>query len=359
MSREFYDILGVDKNASENEIKKAYRKLAIKYHPDKSPEDKKEEYTEKFKELTEAYEVLSDSKKREMYDRFGKDAAMGDGGPGINPFDLFNQFFGEGGMPGMHGGPFGGMGGFAGMDGLPEEFAQQFHSMPGGFSMRFGGNGFPGMNQRRASNIQQVINITLEEGYKGISKNISYNRDNNGKQEKITKTIEIPEGCGSNIKMVEKGLGNIKEDLEDGDLEIIVKVDDHKLFKVTNNNLVILKKIKIGSSLTGFKFKVKLLDGSNINIKIKGPIYNNDIRVIKGYGLKDLRTQRKGDLIIKLEVDKEFILNKQQIKILKSCLPTDSFPSCDGEIIEAFDPEFLNDDDSEDEGPQNVQCQQS
>ena len=361
MSREFYDILGVDKTASENEIKKAYRKQAIKYHPDKSPEDKKEEYTEKFKELTEAYEVLSDSKKREMYDRFGKDAAMGNGGPGMNPFDLFNQFFGEGGMPGMsgmQGGQFGGMGGFSGMDGIPEEFAQQFHNMPGGFSMRFGGNGFSGMNQRKASNIQQVINITLEEGYKGISKSISYNRDNNGKREQINKNIEIPEGCGSNIKMVEKGFGNIKEDFEDGDLEIIVKVDDHKLFKVSNNNLVILKKIKIGSSLTGFKFKVKLLDGSNINIKIKGPIYNNDIRVINGYGIKDLRSQRIGDLIIKFEVDKEYVLNKQQIKILKSCLPTDNFSSCEGETIEALDPE-LNDNDSEDERPQNVQCQQS
>ena len=357
MSTEFYDILGVNKSASENEIKKAYRKLAVKYHPDKSPADKKEEYTEKFKEITEAYEILSDSKKREMYDRFGKDAAMGDGGPGVNPFDLFNQFFGEGGMPGMHG-PFGGMGGFQGMEGMPEGFAQM-HGMPGGFSMRFGGNGFPGANRRRkATNVQHIINITLEEGYRGLTKNINFTRNRNGKNENVSKTIKIPEGCGSNIKMVEKGMGNIKDDLEDGDLEIVVMVSDHNTFKVSDNNLVILKKIKIGNSLTGVKFKVKLLDGTNINIKVKGPIYNEDIRVMKGYGLKDFRSHRSGDLVIKFEVDKEFVLNKQQIKILKSCLPMESFSTCDGETVEAIDPEIFN-NDSDDEGPQNVQCQQS
>ena len=82
MSSEYYDILGLKRNCSESEIKKA----------DKSPEDKKEEYTEKFKELTEAYEVLSSSEKREIYDKFGKDAVQGNGGgPNINPFDIFNE----------------------------------------------------------------------------------------------------------------------------------------------------------------------------------------------------------------------------------------------------------------------------
>merc|ERR1711991_316645 len=97
MNTEYYELLGISRDANESEIKKAYRKLAIKYQPDKSPEDKKEEYTEKFKEISEAYEVLSDSDKRKKYDMFGKDAAnMGDGGmPGGDPFDIFKQFFGD------------------------------------------------------------------------------------------------------------------------------------------------------------------------------------------------------------------------------------------------------------------------
>ena len=157
MSEEFYKLLGIAKNANDSEIKKAYRKLAVKYHPDKSPADKKEEYTEKFKEITEAYEILCDPKKRQIYDKFGKEAALGNdnngpGGGGVNPFDIFNQFFAG------HGGG-GGSGGFPEM---PEGF-QQFHSMgggmPRGFSARFGGNNF---TQRKSSNVQYIINITLD-----------------------------------------------------------------------------------------------------------------------------------------------------------------------------------------------------
>ena len=123
MSNEYYDVLGINKNCSESEIKKAYRKLAMKYHPDKSPDDKKNEYTEKFKEISEAYEVLSNPEKKKLYDQFGKDAVNNnDGGPNINPFDIFNEIFGNGGgMPGMSGFPpgvhvrMGGMGGMGGM----------------------------------------------------------------------------------------------------------------------------------------------------------------------------------------------------------------------------------------------------
>ena len=107
MSSEYYEILGLEKSCSESEIKKAYRKLAMKYHPDKSPEDKKDEYTEKFKEITEAYEVLSNKQKKSMYDKFGKDAVNGAAGnmSGANPFDIFNEMFGSGGMGGIPGMP--------------------------------------------------------------------------------------------------------------------------------------------------------------------------------------------------------------------------------------------------------------
>ena len=124
MSNEYYELLGLDKKCSDVDIKKAYRKLAIKYHPDKSPEDKKDEYTEKFKQITEAYEVLKDDKKRNLYDKFGKEAVNGSAQPDINPFDIFNEIFGGGGM-----------------DGIPPGVHVRMGGFPGG---SFSGEGFPG-----------------------------------------------------------------------------------------------------------------------------------------------------------------------------------------------------------------------
>ena len=131
---EYYDILGVDKSSDQKAIKKAYRKKALKYHPDKAPEDKKDEYQEKFKEISEAYSVLTNPKKKELYDSIGKEGLEGMGGGGPNPFDIFNQIFGSGfpGMPGMSGGlppgvrvHVGGMPGMSG--GFPFGRGQSFH----------------------------------------------------------------------------------------------------------------------------------------------------------------------------------------------------------------------------------------
>ena len=362
MSENFYNLLGITKNANDNEIKKAYRKLAIKYHPDKSPADKKEEYTEKFKEITEAYEILCDPKKRQIYDQFGKDAALGNsngpggGGSGVNPFDIFNQFFSS------HGG-----GGSAGFPEMPEGF-QQFHSMgggmPRGFSARFGGNNF---TQRKASNIQYIINITLEEGFNGIKKEIVYNITNNNKPQEKRETIEIPKGCCQKIKMMKQGFGNKKDDLEDGDLEIIVNIIEHELFKVNQNNLIHEKKIKFGTSILGCKFSLKMLDDENININIVGQIFNDEIRVIKNKGCIDLRSGQKGDLIIKFEVEKCGFLSNSEIENLKTIFEFDNFiVSSDIEEHNALTLNELenNDNENDDNFPpsmsgENVQCAQS
>jgi DnaJ-class molecular chaperone len=360
MSENFYNLLGIAKNASDTEIKKAYRKLAIKYHPDKSPADKKEEYTEKFKEITEAYEILGDSKKRQIYDQFGKEAALGNdtNGPGrggVNPFDIFNQFFGGQGGQG---------GGFPEM---PEGF-QQFHSMggggmPRGFSARFGGNNF---TQRKATNIQYILNITLEEGYNGIKKEIVYNIINNNKQEEKKEMIEIPMGCCQKIKMMKQGFGNKKDGLEDGDLEIIVNIMEHELFKVNQNNLIYEKKIKFGTSILGCTFSLTMLDGDNININIVGQIFNDEIRVIKNKGCVDLRSGQKGDLIIKFEVEKCGYLSSSEIEILKTIFEFDNFVVSSDKVEEYTAMtlnELENNDDDDDFPPsmsgENVQCAQS
>eukprot|EP00246_Nothoceros_aenigmaticus_P016967 TRINITY_DN798_c0_g1_i2.p1 TRINITY_DN798_c0_g1~~TRINITY_DN798_c0_g1_i2.p1 ORF type:complete len:158 (-),score=22.48 TRINITY_DN798_c0_g1_i2:130-603(-) len=135
----YYDVLGVTKNASQDELKKAYRKAAIKNHPDKGGDP------EKFKELAQAYEVLSDPEKRDIYDQYGEDAlkeGMGGGGPSHNPFDIFESFFGSGGHP------FGGSSGRGGRS-----------------------------RQRKGEDVVYPLKVSLEDLYNGTSKKLSLSRN--------------------------------------------------------------------------------------------------------------------------------------------------------------------------------------
>ena len=308
MSESFYDILNISKNASEEEIKKAYRKLAIKYHPDKAPADKKDEHSEKFKKISEAYGILSDSEKRNIYDRFGKEAALDNdqghsSGPGVNPHDIFNQFFGQGGGP----------------------MGSGFFEMNGEIPHGFGGGSFPHMRRQenKAPPIKHVIEITLEEGYQGMEKEITYTIMNNDKQEEKKITIEIPKGCGQSIKMMKKGVGNIRKNMDQGDLIIIIQVKEHDLFKVQQNNLILEKKIKFGTSLLGVHFSINHINGDTINIISKGQIFNEEIRVISGLGLSHLQNQEVGDLIIKFDVEKCREFNESEQKMLRELFEFD------------------------------------
>ena len=357
MGSEYYDLLGVSKDANENEIKKAYRKLAVKYHPDKSPEDKKEEYTEKFKEISEAYEILSDSDKRKKYDMFGKEAAnMDDGGMpgGVDPFEMFKQFFGDdmhesGGFQQFH------------MGGMPGGF-QQFHmgGMPGmhpGFRAHFGGNGFQEM-RRKAENIQIPLEITLEQGYKGGKRKIEYFRENNKQKEKLTIIVEIPKGSGRSFKIIHKGHGNKKDGLHDGDLEIIVQIKPHEIYDVKDNHLIIQKEIELGTSILGCSFGLTLLDGKSVNIKVDGPIFNDDHKIIKNLGLMD-RHQRRGCLIIIFKVNKNIKLNQKQKDVIEKYFKVNHYKKYNGPTLSTENLETSNINDDDEDGQQNVQCAQS
>ena len=144
--KDFYEVLGVENSASSDEIKKAYRKLAIKYHPDKNPGDKKAE--EKFKEISNAFDVLKDEEKRQKYDQFGHDAFQGGGGfsRGVDPFDLFKDVFG-----GSGGGGFGSI-----------------------FDDFFGGSSGGSSDGSRGSDLRVSVSITLEQASTGVEKEIKY-----------------------------------------------------------------------------------------------------------------------------------------------------------------------------------------
>lgn len=151
--RDYYEVLGVDKNASEDEIKKAYRKLAIKYHPDRNPDNKEAE--EKFKEAAEAYEVLHDAQKRKQYDQFGFNGPQGSGfggfgAGGMNMDDIFSMF---GDIFGGHGDGFGGFGGFGGGDG--------------------------GSRQRvyRGSDLRLKVKLSLQDVASGVTKKFKVRKD--------------------------------------------------------------------------------------------------------------------------------------------------------------------------------------
>ena len=136
--RKFYDALGVDPSASDSDIKRAYRKLAVQYHPDKNPDPAA---SEKFKEISKAYEILSDEDKRQVYDKYGEEGLEGGAGEGMNPQDIFRQFFGGGG------GPFGGMFG----DGM-------------------------GSREKKGKDVMHALPVSLEELYNGKTKKLSLNK---------------------------------------------------------------------------------------------------------------------------------------------------------------------------------------
>jgi len=230
--------------------------------------------------------------------------------------------------------------------------------MPGmpGMNVRMGGMPF-GMHQnmrRESSDIVTRVMVTLEEVFTGTTKEINIVRDNKGKKDTFKFKINIPIGCGDNTKMIQKGKGNIEGDLEPGNLVIVITHKEHPIFKVSENHLVIIKTIKFGTSLLGTRFSVKLLDGKNINIEVSGPIFDGDMRAIQNYGLPGMNKHRRGDLVVKFEVEKKLSFNKEQIKLITEFFPMDKFQVKDCDNIQAIDPELFEQNSDSQDG--NVQC---
>ena len=367
--RDYYEVLGVEKSASEAEIKKAYRKLAIQYHPDKNPGDKEAE--EKFKEAAEAYSVLSDKDKRARYDQFGHAGVEGaapdfSGGFG-NLNDILNDLFG-----GAFGGGFGGFGGFG-----------------GGFGGARGGQ----RQQKvyRGRDIRVRVKLTLEEIAKGVEKEISIEKsvpctecggkgaknssdiktcsacNGTGQVQRVTNSIfgqtvtystcqqcggegkvvtnpcrscggtglvrkretikvKIPAGVEAGMQLTLQGEGHAaKNNGINGDLLVVIEEQEHPDFKREGNNLYYTKIVSLPEAILGAEVEIPCLDGPR-RIKIDAGTQSGTVTRINGKGLPTVNGYGgTGDLYVKIGVWIPKKLSKEEKALVESLRNSESF----------------------------------
>jgi len=391
MGKKYYDLLGVEQNSSENEIKKNYKKLAMKHHPDRNPNNR-EESEQKFKEISNAYKVLTDPEKRQIYDKFGEEGLQNNGGmpSNFNPFSMFEEMFGEGGIPGMG-------------------------SMPGMGGFHFNMNGMGNSRKQKKQEIKK-IKISLEDLYKGKTIKFTVNRSvldsskkhliktcskcngsgveviiqqigpmiqqmqgvcnscaGQGKtipndclqknQEKVT--IEIEKGMcnGEKIILQDKGNFNINT-MENDDLVFVVIEEPHNIFNRVENDLVIGLDINLIDSLVGFNFAIKHLDDSEFIISSDSIIKPNQAKVIKNKGMPlNSKSNVFGDLIIKFNIIYPTNIKMENYDLLEKSLPKSIFNKIDvsNKNIHVLD-DYLhkenNRQEQQEEQPHVQQCHQ-
>lgn len=290
--RDYYSVLGVSRQASADELKKAFRKLAMKYHPDKNPGDKGAE--ERFKEVNEAYDVLSDAKKRQMYDQFGHAGAQQQGNP----------FRGGGGFEG-----FGGAGGFDPRNAGPENFQDIFGDFFGEFFNGQQGEGpQPGRRggfrqPERGADLRYTLNITLEEAATGCEKRISFVRQRAGREDTAKLSITVPAGvkAGQRLKLRGEGDGP-GGTAKPGDLYVIISFQDHLLFKRKDNDVLMELPVSFVDAMLGISAEVPTLTGK-ASLNIPAGTHPGQIFRLKGKGFPDIGGYAPGDMLVKIVVD--------------------------------------------------------
>jgi curved DNA-binding protein len=283
--KDYYKILGVDRKASDDEIRKAYRKLAKKYHPDYNPDNKQAE--DRFKEINEAYEVLSDAKKRSYYDRVGSDYSSWQqrGNPG-------NFNWGQYGAPG---------GTRVNMDDLNDMFGGGFSDF---FQTIFGMGGSRASQRSQPQGYQQDLDITFEEAFKGTTRLI----ESNGKQ----KRVRIPAGVrtGSKVRVAGAGPNGL-------DLYLIVNVKDDNRFERRGNDLHTTATVDVFTAILGGEADVETINGT-IKLNIPAGTQPEQVFRLAGRGIPHVKDKNnKGDLYVKLKVQIPKYLSPKQRELLE------------------------------------------
>lgn len=305
--RDFYEVLGVKKEASVNDIKKAFRKKAMQYHPDKNPGDKKAE--EKFKEVNEAYGVLSDAEKRDKYDRFGF--------AGVDPNAAYNGAYEQGQRQGQG---FGNQGGYqyqtysnfngTDYDTFKGFSGSEFESL---FGNLFGGGGFSNAQRkaepRKGADLQTSITISFEEAAFGTKKQVRVN----GK----TIAITIPEGVDNGTKISLKGQGQPSANGgANGDLFVEIKIKPHGKFTRKGSDIYVDMPITVTQAALGASIIVPTLR-DKVSYKVPAGTQPNTLFRLKEKGIKDLKSKKPGDLYVKVLVTIPTNLTNEQRDLLE------------------------------------------
>ena len=302
MSEDYYKLLGVNKGASDAEIKKAYRKLAMKYHPDHTKGDKSAE--EKFKKISEAYAVLSDKDKRKEYDTFGSEGfrqrfSQEDIFRGFDFGDIFKEFgFGGADFSGTRGG------------GRRFNFGQ-------GSPFNFAG----GQQQARVkgSDLVYELPLTLREVATGASKTVSFQHQ--GRSENLT--VKIPPGLITGKQMRLAGKGNPSPyGGPSGDLYIKSKVLDDRMFSVQEYDLYLNQALKLSEAILGITISVPTIDDKQLSLKIPAGTKHGTKMRLSGHGLPHMKDGKKGDLYVRIQLKIPKNLTKEQKKLVEDLAAT-------------------------------------
>uniref|UniRef100_A0A182THT8 J domain-containing protein n=1 Tax=Anopheles melas TaxID=34690 RepID=A0A182THT8_9DIPT len=349
MGKDFYKILGVSKNASDDEIKKAYRKLALKYHPDKNKAPQAEE---RFKEVAEAYEVLSDKKKRDIYDQYGEEGLKGGAGgmPGAggqsgqfqynfhgDPRATFAQFFGTSD-------PFSV---FFGTDGGGNIFHQEMDGDPFGFDGRGGSvGGFPGGAFRSQSfnvhgspqrkqklqdpPIEHDLYVSLEDVNAGCQKKMKISKmvmgqDGSARKEEKILSINVKPGWKAGTKITFPREGDQIPGKVPADIVFIIRDKPHAHFKREGSDIKYTAKISLRQALCGTVVKVPTLSGETLTISTAGEVVKpHTVKRLQNRGLPfPKEPSRKGDLVVAFDIRFPDQVSPSTKEILADLFPMD------------------------------------
>ncbi|XP_053186162.1 dnaJ homolog subfamily B member 4 [Scomber japonicus] len=340
MGKDYYKTLGISKGATDEDIKKAYRKQALKWHPDKNKSAAAEE---KFKEIAEAYEVLSDPKKREIYDQYGEEGLKGGSGPTAD---------GQGGNTftyTFHGDPhatfatfFGGSNPFEMFfgrkaNGRDDEDMEVDGNDPFGSFTSFNLNGFPrdghaglGGQQRRKKDpaIIHELRVSLEEVFHGCTKRMKISRKRlnpDGRtmraEDKIL-TIEIKRGWKEGTKITFPREGDESATTIPADIVFVIKDKPHPHFRREGSNIVYPVRVSLRQSLCGCSVTVSTIDGKTCNMKITDVIKPGLRKTVAGQGLPFPKNpEQRGDLVVEFDVNFPDMLPGNAKDVLKRHLP--------------------------------------